>query len=394
MSVDCEPVPGYGSYPLTWSYTADDYGSAIGRAEGAEMAIALTSDLRFGFERRRARGRVAMRAGERAFVALTWSGASAPTTYEEADEALERTADFWRRWLGHGSFTDHEWAPVLQRSALTLKGLSYAPTGALLAASTTSLPETPGGERNWDYRYSWIRDSTFMLWALGTLGFGWEANDFFCFLADVGAEGDLQIMYGVGGETGLKEKVLEHLAGYEGARPVRVGNAAFDQRQHDVWGSVLDSIYLHTSRRDDLRESVWPLLVRQVEAAAEHARTRPGHLGGRGGAAPSSPPPSSCAGSRRTVVAALRGSTATRSVPIAGAPWRRNSDADIRSAGVGRGGVRPALRHHGAGRLAVVVTTGAVPAGQRRPAACDGARHCRRADRRRACAAVPGGGDR
>jgi GH15 family glucan-1,4-alpha-glucosidase len=273
ISVDCEPVLDYGRQPLTWAYAGDDYGSVIGTAEGNDMTIALTSDLRIGFEGRRARARVAMRDGECAFVALTWSGAPAPTTYEEADEAINGTSNYWRRWLSHGSFTDHEWAPVLQRSALTLKGLSYAPTGALLAAATTSLPETPQGERNWDYRYSWIRDSTFMLWGLYTLGFDWEANDFFCFVRDAAAAGnDLQIMYAVGGEAELKEELLDHLSGYEGARPVRIGNGAFDQRQHDVWGAVLDSVYLHTKSRDQMRESDWPMLTRLVESAIAHWR--------------------------------------------------------------------------------------------------------------------------
>jgi GH15 family glucan-1,4-alpha-glucosidase len=110
------------------------------------------------------------------------------------------TAHHWQHWLDRGEFPDHPWRAHLQRSALTLKGLTYAPTGALVAASTTSLPETPGGERNWDYRFSWMRDSSFMLWAFYTLGFDWEANDFFHFVADVaGGDEELQIMYGIDG---------------------------------------------------------------------------------------------------------------------------------------------------------------------------------------------------
>jgi len=143
----------------------------------------------------------------------------------------------------------------------------------MLAASTTSLPETPGGERNWDYRYTWIRDSTFMLWGLYTLGFDWEANDFFYFVADVCEhDEDLQVMYGVGGERELDEVILDHLSGYEGARPVRAGNGAYNQDQHDVWGAVLDSVYLHTKSRDHLPERVWPILVRHVETALAHWR--------------------------------------------------------------------------------------------------------------------------
>jgi GH15 family glucan-1,4-alpha-glucosidase len=136
------------------------------------------------------------------------------------------------------------------------------------------LPESPGGERNWDYRYTWIRDSTFMLWGLYSLGFDWEANDFFYFIADVAEaeEGQLQIMYGIDGEAELVEKTLDHLSGYEGARPVRTGNGAYNQDQHDVWGAVLDSVYLHTKSRDSLPERVWPILKKQVEAAIENWR--------------------------------------------------------------------------------------------------------------------------
>jgi alpha,alpha-trehalase len=176
---------------------------------------------------------------------------------------------FWQEWLKHGSFPDHAWRSHLQRSALTLKGLTYAPSGALVAAATTSLPETPGGNRNWDYRYTWIRDSTFTLWALYTLGFDEEANDFFYFVADVAEaeEGQLQVMYGIGGESRLDEQELEHLSGYDHSRPVRIGNGAYKQDQHDVWGAVLDSIYLHTRSRDQLPDRLWPIIKRQVQSA-------------------------------------------------------------------------------------------------------------------------------
>jgi alpha,alpha-trehalase len=197
-----------------------------------------------------------------------------PTSSEDAGERIDRTKEYWRQWLDHGEFPDHPWRVHLQRSALTLKGLTYAPTGAIAAAATTSLPEAPGGERNWDYRFAWIRDSTFALWGLYTLGFDYEANDFFNFLADACGRGErpLQIMYGVGGEHRLEEKVLDHLDGYEGARPVRIGNAAYRQEQHDVWGAALDSVYIHTKSRDYLPEQLWPMLSTQVETALEKWR--------------------------------------------------------------------------------------------------------------------------
>ena len=209
-----------------------------------------------------------------AYVALGWSEHGLPKSYEEAAEWMARTGRFWQEWLKHGSFPDHPWRSYLQRSALTLKGLTYAPSGAMVAAATTSLPETPGGDRNWDYRYSWIRDSTFTLWALYTLGFDEEANDFFYFVADVAEaeEGELQIMYGIGGESRLTEQVLDHLSGYDHAQPVRIGNGAYNQRQHDVWGAVLDSIYLHTRSRDQLPDRLWPIIKRQVESALSHWR--------------------------------------------------------------------------------------------------------------------------
>ena len=271
--LECEPAFDYGRQRGTWRYTGEGYGQAEVSAGEGGPALRLTTDLNVGFESPRALARRRIRAGEQVFCALSWEDGSPPATFAEAHQRLARTADFWHEWLSRGKFPDHPWRKHLQRSALTLKGLIYAPTGALLAAATTSLPETPGGERNYDYRYTWLRDSTYMLWGLYTLGLDREANDFFYFITDLAEqEPDLQIMYGIGGERELTEHTLDHLSGYDGARPVRIGNGAWDQRQHDVWGVLLDSVYLHTRSRDKLDERRWPMLVRQVEAAIAHWR--------------------------------------------------------------------------------------------------------------------------
>jgi GH15 family glucan-1,4-alpha-glucosidase len=274
IKLECEPAFDYGGLAVDWEYTGPGYGEAVARSEGMDLQLRLVTDLRLGFEGPRARARTTLREGEVAFAALGWSEHGMPKTYEEAAGRLARTQRFWQEWLKHGTFPDHPWRTYLQRSALTLKGLTYAPSGALIAASTTSLPEAPGGDRNWDYRYSWIRDSTFTLWALYSLGFEEEANDFFYFVADMAEaeEGQLQIMYGIGGESKLEEQLLEHLSGYEHSRPVRIGNGAYDQDQHDVWGAVLDSIYLHTRSRDQLPDRLWPIIKRQVERALERWR--------------------------------------------------------------------------------------------------------------------------
>jgi alpha,alpha-trehalase len=274
VTLDCEPRFEYGRLNGSWEYTGPGYHEACCTADGSEVQLKLNSDMNVGFEGPRATARTLMKEGDTLFVAIAWSEHPGPTTYEDAYARLVWTAHHWQHWLDHGQFPDHPWRTHLQRAALTLKGLSYAPTGALVAAATTSLPETPGGERNWDYRYTWIRDATFMLWGLYTLGFDWEANDFFYFIADVAEaeQAQLQIMYGIDGEDELTEEVLEHLGGYEGARPVRTGNSAYDQNQHDVWGALLDSVYLHTKSRDHLPERIWPILKRQVETALEKWR--------------------------------------------------------------------------------------------------------------------------
>jgi GH15 family glucan-1,4-alpha-glucosidase len=271
VAMTCEPSLDYGRLPTTWAYEGDGYGEVVGTAEGTDVELRVTTDMRPGIEGSGLHARTRMTEGDTHFVALSWSPLPPPRTMDEASDRYKATAEYWRQWITLGDFPDHPWRSYLQRSALTLKGLTYAPTGALLAAATTSLPETPQGERNWDYRYAWVRDSTFALWGLYTLGFDREADDFFYFIADGCRDGeDLQVMYGVDGERKLDERTLPHLSGYEGAFPVRIGNAAYDQQQHDVWGAVLDSVYLHARSRSQLPASLWPVLKRQVECAAQH----------------------------------------------------------------------------------------------------------------------------
>jgi GH15 family glucan-1,4-alpha-glucosidase len=271
--LSCEPRFDYGHASATWCHTERGYGQAVARSEGIDLELTLTTDLRLGFEGGRAIARTLLKEGDTRFCALSWSEHGPPLTFDEAYARLVWTAHHWQHWLARGNFPDHRWRHYLERSALTLKGLTFAPTGALVAAATTSLPETIGGERNWDYRYSWIRDSTFALWGLYTLGFDWEANDFLWFIADMAERNpDLQVMYGVTGQADLEEHVLEHLSGYRGSRPVRVGNGAFRQRQHDVWGAVIYSVYLHTKNRDRLDDRIWPILKYQVESAVAHWR--------------------------------------------------------------------------------------------------------------------------
>jgi GH15 family glucan-1,4-alpha-glucosidase len=263
----CEPAFDYGRAPADWSMAADRHSAD---AAGAGQTIRLRTDLLLGIESGRARARHVLAKGEQIYCALSWeAGLAAPATLEEANAQLEATTHFWREWLGRARIPDHELRPLIQRSALAIKGLTYMPTGATVAALTTSLPETPGGERNWDYRYTWVRDSTFTLQALHYLNLDWEADEFMQFIADLerNDDGALQIMYGIDGRRDLTETVREELSGYAGAHPVRIGNGAFDQRQNDVFGAALDSVLLHTRRSQRLPRRVWPLIQAQAECA-------------------------------------------------------------------------------------------------------------------------------
>jgi GH15 family glucan-1,4-alpha-glucosidase len=264
----CEPVFDYGRAPADWSLSGEDRRQAD--ATGAGQTIRLRTDMALGIEGDRVRARHVLSAGERIFCSLSWAEhLASPSDGEDAHSRLEATKRFWRSWLERARIPDHHWRAHIQRSALAIKGLTYMPTGATVAASTTSLPETPGGERNWDYRYTWIRDSTFTLQALHWLNLDWEADEFMQFIGDLAAneDGSLQIMYGIDGRRDLTETTRDDLSGYAGARPVRVGNGAFDQRQNDVYGAALDSVLLHTRRSNRLPRRLWPIVQAQAESA-------------------------------------------------------------------------------------------------------------------------------
>ncbi len=266
----CEPVFDYGRTPAQWSLPDGDHHTAD--ATGAGQTIRLRTDMAIGVEGEGLRGRHTLKQGEQAYCALSWAEELAgPLSIDEANARLAATTGFWRRWLHGARPVDHRWRKAIERSALVTKGLTYMPTGATIAALTTSLPETPGGERNWDYRFSWIRDSTFTLQALHFLNLDWEADEFMQFVADLepDEDGALQIMYGIDGRRELTESRRDELTGYAGARPVRLGNGAFDQRQNDVYGAALDSILLHTRRSQRLPRRLWPIVQAQAKCASE-----------------------------------------------------------------------------------------------------------------------------
>jgi alpha,alpha-trehalase len=279
VAVNCAPLFDYGSAAGIWSYRGDGYSAMTVAAKEGDVQLDLAGSIRLGVLGARGYGRTTLTHGQSAYAVLSWGDAKVPASLEEAFTALNTTVDFWRDWLSTAKIRDHPWKPYLDRSALTLKALSYAPTGAIMAAATTSLPETPGGERNWDYRFTWIRDSSFMLRSLYRLGFDWEALEYFGFIIDAVSGGDLnrqlelQIMYGIGGERDLTERTLSHLSGYRGARPVRVGNGAWDQKQHDVWGMILDALDVQfRAAAGQIVAPVWEGLAGFVDAALEHWR--------------------------------------------------------------------------------------------------------------------------
>jgi GH15 family glucan-1,4-alpha-glucosidase len=282
--VRAAPRFGYGAQPHTAEATGEDRVVF----HGPDLTLSLTATVPLTCDGRDARARFTLREGEQAAFALDRVAGDVPPRgcrLAEAEAELGATVAFWRRWLAASRYRGR-WREMVHRSALTLKLLTYAPTGAIVAAPTTSLPELPGGERNWDYRYAWVRDAAFCVYALLRLGFTEEARAFMGFLSDrvesgdsdderahgrdAGPLGPLRIMYGIDGRGGLPERELPHLAGHRQSAPVRIGNAAAGQLQLDIYGALIDSVYLYDKWGRAISSDAWDRVCHLVDWVCDH----------------------------------------------------------------------------------------------------------------------------
>jgi GH15 family glucan-1,4-alpha-glucosidase len=262
------PRFGYGSEPHALSET-----QAGVVFTASSLAVSLTSTVLLEHDGRDVTAEFTLTEGQSAMFALDEASGDAvprPCSSEEARELGESTIEYWRRWLSASRYRGR-WREVVHRSALTLKLLTYAPTGAIVAAPTTSLPEQIGGERNWDYRFVWVRDAAFCVYALLRLGFSTEADAFMRFVLEHAttrehsASGPMQVMYGIDGRTELPERELSHLAGYLGSQPVRIGNGAAKQLQLDIYGELMDSVYLYDRWHQPISSAQWDAITTRVE---------------------------------------------------------------------------------------------------------------------------------
>lgn len=269
VDVHCRPAFDYGRVPHTVTVVPE----AGALFESPAGSLALCSSAPLYAEGGAAHTTVALEPGETLELAAQWGGTLRRIGGPEASRLLDSTLQYWDGWLRQSDYHGR-YRETVERSALVLKLLVHQPTGALVAAPTTSLPEAIGGSRNWDYRYTWIRDAAFTLYALMRLGFTEEAAAFIDWLhqrcVEVPPGAGLQVLYGIDGRAELPETVLDHLEGYRGARPVRIGNAAALQTQLDIHGELMDSVYLYNKHGEPISYELWEALTRQLEWLEKH----------------------------------------------------------------------------------------------------------------------------
>lgn len=257
--VRCHPAFNYARTPHRTRVTKQGV-----RFYSPDLSLGLATDIPLTQDDRGAEAVFFLQEGESAVFVLRLIEADESCDswppLGEVDDMFEHTVKYWRRWLSRCTYTGR-WREMVYRSALCLKLLTFEPTGAIVAAPTCSLPETPGGVRNWDYRYTWIRDAAFTVYGFLKIGFTEEADRFLKWLAarskEVEADGSLQIVYGIDGRHDLTEQTLDHLDGYRGAKPVRIGNGAYNQLQLDIYGELLDAVYLYNKHVTPIGHDSW-----------------------------------------------------------------------------------------------------------------------------------------
>ena len=267
----CEPGFDYARATPMAERRSDTEVLFVGRSGDGDLALRLRSSVAMRLENGAALAEFSLGADASAWFVLEVVHAQEPSPSEQPDyesDAFKQTVNFWRRWVARSNYGGR-WRETVHRSALTLKLLTSRQHGSIIAAPTFGLPETIGGTRNWDYRYTWIRDSSFTLYALMRLGYTDEAAAFMRWLTararELAPDGSLQIMYGLDGRHALPEEVLPHLEGYMGSRPVRVGNAAFDNLQLDIYGELMDSVYLYDKYGSPMGYDAWTNVVRLMD---------------------------------------------------------------------------------------------------------------------------------
>jgi GH15 family glucan-1,4-alpha-glucosidase len=271
FTVTCRPAFDFGRHDHV--VHAPERGGAVFASPGARAELILRSGHRFSVAGPAATATITLGPGEGLDLLLEWDGRTEPPAEGEADRLQDFTVAYWRSWLRRSRYQGR-YREMVERSALVLKLLVYQPTGALVAAPTTSLPEYLGGTRNWDYRYTWIRDAALSLNGLMRLGFTDEAAGFMAWLearcAEASAEHGLQTLYAIDGNPEVPETVLDHLEGYKGSRPVRVGNSAAGQLQLDIYGELMDAVYMYNKYGSPIGYDLWEALGRQLDWLEKH----------------------------------------------------------------------------------------------------------------------------